>query len=421
MSTFIVLDIVFYGSSLNYDQGVGNYQELKKITKWDGKQYTLVSRYALRYSILETGKQLGLWKLSDGLCLERAGEGEKTVIQPSEDLLLSGDILLYPEFDLFGYLVTTTTPQNSREAPVKISHAVSLTPFEFDTHLAGNLGLAKKMVEQTGKMDINLFTLEEHQTYYVYTVIIDVERIGKNEVYYLKEDGSNKKQKKEEKINKSMQEEKIENEKEEKIKKFMEEKKIENEKEENGFLLENKVDIIIPEAEKHELYKIEQTVKIKDRNKNITKDITEDRIKKLLKAIINLKRNIKGRSEDLSPKLLIVGFYKDHPYASYKDRIVLTNEYEEIFEEYEEPKNEGVRIVRRINKLTHPKFLIKGQIKGLVRKNENPIGIVEEKEIEEFLFPNSSNSRSKNEVSSEVRIFKSPEIEVEVEELKKQQ
>jgi len=34
---YIVLDVVFYGSSLNYDQGQGNYQELKKITKWDGK------------------------------------------------------------------------------------------------------------------------------------------------------------------------------------------------------------------------------------------------------------------------------------------------------------------------------------------------------------------------------------------------
>lgn len=39
MSRFIVMDIVFYGGSLNYDQGTGNYQELKKITKWDGRQY----------------------------------------------------------------------------------------------------------------------------------------------------------------------------------------------------------------------------------------------------------------------------------------------------------------------------------------------------------------------------------------------
>lgn len=41
MSRYIVMDLVFYGNSLNYDQGSGNYQELKKITKWDGRQYTL--------------------------------------------------------------------------------------------------------------------------------------------------------------------------------------------------------------------------------------------------------------------------------------------------------------------------------------------------------------------------------------------
>jgi len=93
MGRFIVLDIVFYGGSLNYDQGSGNYQELKKITKWDGKQYTLVSRYALRYSLLETGKSIGLWKLVDGSNLQRAGESDKTVIQPGISLLLSGKIL----------------------------------------------------------------------------------------------------------------------------------------------------------------------------------------------------------------------------------------------------------------------------------------------------------------------------------------
>ena len=56
---------------------ITNLQELKKITGWDGRQYTLVSRYALRYSLLKTGEQLGLWKLAPGEILERSrGEGE---------------------------------------------------------------------------------------------------------------------------------------------------------------------------------------------------------------------------------------------------------------------------------------------------------------------------------------------------------
>ena len=63
---YIVLDMVFHASSLNYDWGSGNYQELKKITKWDGRQYVLVSRYALRYSILHWGNKLfpDRWKVA---------------------------------------------------------------------------------------------------------------------------------------------------------------------------------------------------------------------------------------------------------------------------------------------------------------------------------------------------------------------
>ncbi|MGC9079851.1 MAG: type I-B CRISPR-associated protein Cas7/Cst2/DevR, partial [Nanopusillaceae archaeon] len=188
---YIVMDIVFYAGSLNYDQGSGNYQELKKITKWDGKQYTLVSRYALRYSLLKTAEDvLRFWKNATGTELERAGGENKTVIQPSLDVLLSGKILKIPEFDLFGYLITSTTPQNSREAPVKISHAISMTPYTYDSHFAGNLGFAKKMVEagSAKKMDPNLFTIEEHQTYYIYTVVIDVNRIGKDVIYIEKKE-----------------------------------------------------------------------------------------------------------------------------------------------------------------------------------------------------------------------------------------
>ena len=188
MGKFLVMDIVFYGGSLNYDQGTGNYQELKKITKWDGRQYTLVSRYALRYSLLETAKMMNLWEIADGGKLVESGEGNKQVIQPKPELLFNGEILKYPEFDLFGYLITSTVPQASRVAPVKISHAISLTPFYFDNQFAGNIGLAKRRLPYTGKMDINLFTVEEHYTYYVYTIVMDLDKIGENEVYFSAKD-----------------------------------------------------------------------------------------------------------------------------------------------------------------------------------------------------------------------------------------
>ena len=61
---FLVLDVVFKGQSLNYDQSIGNLQQLKKI-HMHGNVYTMVSRYALRYSLLETGQRLFGWKLAD--------------------------------------------------------------------------------------------------------------------------------------------------------------------------------------------------------------------------------------------------------------------------------------------------------------------------------------------------------------------
>jgi CRISPR-associated protein Cst2 len=419
---YIVLDVVFYGSSLNYDQGVGNYQELKKITKWDGKQYTLVSRYALRYSILETAKNLGLWKLADASHLQRAGEGEKTVIQPSVDILLSGEILTYPEFDLFGYLITNTNPQNAREAPVKISHAVSLTPYTYDSHFCGNLGLAKRMIKSTGKVDPNLFTVEEHQTYYIYTVVIDVDRIGKNEVYLSKKEDKDKNKWKVE-IKEEGGKYKIEI-KTNKTANIYEIEKINN----NG--------VKITKTELGNIYLLTQTLTDKD-NK------VKERITQLIKAILYLNRNIKGRNETLHPKLLIVGLYNGTPYKSYKDRIMLTDEYEEVFEEKKETteNNDEIRVIRRIVKLRKPTFLLRGvsekELKSIDKAEGTLIGnSVSEKELESIdksksnnelesidKAENTDNNNSviskflnSNNNTSELYIFKAPEIEVRFEE-----
>jgi len=183
MGRFLVMDVVFYGSSLNYDQGSGNYQELKKITRWDGRQYTLVSRYALRYSLLETGRKLGLWEMVEGENLYRAGSGDNTVIQPATDLLFTGKILLYPEFDLFGYLITSITPQNFKSAPAKLSHAISMTPFNYDALFNANLGMANRMRKVYGEMKPNIFTAEEHETFYLYSLVVDLDDVGVVDVF----------------------------------------------------------------------------------------------------------------------------------------------------------------------------------------------------------------------------------------------
>jgi CRISPR-associated protein Cst2 len=393
---YIVLDVVFYGSSLNYDKGQGNYQELKKITKWDGKQYSLVSRYALRYSLLETGKNLGLWELTSPNNLQRAGEGEKTVIQPSTNLLLSGEILNYPEFDLFGYLITNTNPQNAREAPVKISHAVSLTPYNYDSHFCGNLGLAKRMIESTGKMDPNLFTIEEHQTYYIYTVVIDVDRIGQNEVYLLKkEDNKEKKWKTEVKEDGDVYKIEIEAKSKETVKGHYEVKRSNN-------------GIVIAKSDLENVYLFTQ--RLVDRNK------VKDKIARLIKSILYLNRNIKGRNETLHPKLLIAGFYNGKPYKSYKDKIILSDQYEEIYEEKNEStKDNEIRIVRKVVKLRKPLFKIVDS--GITQERIKTIDEAEKLLLED----GNQSSENKSLISklfsdgslSEIYVFRAPEVNVE--------
>ena len=361
MARFIVLDIVFYAGSLNYDQGASNYQELKKITLWNGKQHTFVSRYALRYSLLKTGEDLGLWKTADASKFIEAGGGAQKVIQPSDELLKTGEILRYPEFDLFGYLITNTDPQNSREAPVKISHAISLTPFHFDTPFYANIGLAARYLKKSGKMSPNIFNSEEHYTFYQYTVVIDVDRIGTVDVF---------------------------------LKKFDEKTRVWE-----GANREIKP---LPEgAKKPELYHIKFELK------GDLEEARKKRIKSLINALLNLKRSIKGRVEDLSPVLFVFGLYKDRPYKSYRDSIDLLNELiSEEMDEVVEREENGKKIyeVRHITRKTvRPKFRISGvKVEAMeydVSKLDSILSLVDK------LFESQSSLE-------EVRIYHKPNVEV---------
>ena len=389
MGKFLVMDVVFYGSSLNYDQGSGNYQELKKITRWDGRQYTLVSRYALRYSLLETGKKLGLWEVAEGEKFHWAGGGDNTVIQPATDLLLTGEILLYPEFDLFGYLITSTTPQNFRSAPAKLSHAISMTPFNYDALFNANLGMANRMRKIHGEMKPNPFTAEEHETFYLYPLVVDVDEVGKLDVFVTL--GSD-----------------ITLGRDEKGKEIK--AKIENVVEED-----NKVKFILnvnksrKELVQSENVKLETFEKINNKLVHIRYSLTpeeiQERINKLVSGILALKRSIKGRDEDLRPKLLVLGLYKDTPYQTFKDRIQLVDEYtEEEYDEIEEHEEDGKKIVKvkhRVSKSRKPVF----EISGLSGASISPIGDSEILNAINTLFNADSEL-------SEVRVFHDSNIEV---------
>lgn len=318
------------------------------------------------------------------------GEGNQTVIQPSDEILLSGEILRYPEFDLFGYLITSITPQNFREAPVKISHAVSLTPFNYDALFNANIGLANRMRKITGEMEPNPFTAEEHETYYQYTVVIDVENIGKIDVYINKNSsvGTGKEKWKIEKIHNG-----------EKLKFILKKDKSKESKniEQNDSVKKE----VFEELEK-DLVHVSYSLRPKD-----SEDPVKERIIKLVKAILNLKRSIKGQEEDLSPKLMVVGIYKNKPYKTYKDRMSLIDEYCE--EEYDEVIEEPLENGRKI------------KIKHVVSKSKKPVlGVkvnsAEKEELSEdevINFINEIFDENKNEISR-VKVFYDPSVKCEI-------
>ena len=49
----LTVTMVFLAESANYGEGIGNITSLKKMTRGDNKQYTYISRQALRYSLVQ--------------------------------------------------------------------------------------------------------------------------------------------------------------------------------------------------------------------------------------------------------------------------------------------------------------------------------------------------------------------------------
>lgn len=161
----LTISVIFEAQSANYGEGMGNISALKQLSRGDGSSYTYISRQALRYSLI---KQL-CW---DNTPVKAEGSGKKTVIQFSPEANITG----YPEIDLFGYMKTSKGQKGgatTRNAVVRLSHAVSLESYKTDMEFLNNMGLAKRL-----GLDSNLAQSENHKSYYAYTVTIDLDRVG---------------------------------------------------------------------------------------------------------------------------------------------------------------------------------------------------------------------------------------------------
>jgi CRISPR-associated protein Cst2 len=163
MKKGLTISLIIESESSNYGEGFGNITSLKKLSRGNGKNYSYISRQALRYNIIE---QLG-WNDTP---VEEAGKGNKKVIQYHPD----AEIDKFPEIDLFGYMKTTSgSSASTRSAVVRLSNAISLESFDGDMDFLTNMGLSSRI-----NKDNSIANNEIHKSYYTYTITVDLDRVG---------------------------------------------------------------------------------------------------------------------------------------------------------------------------------------------------------------------------------------------------
>lgn len=162
----LTLSIIFEAESANYGEGFGNISSLKKMSRGDGYSYSYISRQALRYNIIEQLK----WNDTP------VSDADK-VVQFEKDASIKD----YPEIDFFGYMKTgKNSPNgssNTRASTVRLSNAVALENYNSDLDFLTNMGLAKRK-----NLDNAIAQSEIHKSYYAYTITIDLDRVGIDEI-----------------------------------------------------------------------------------------------------------------------------------------------------------------------------------------------------------------------------------------------
>lgn len=168
MKKGLTFTVVAQAQSLNYGEGIGNIAELKKLTRADGNMYTFASRQCLRYDIVRLAADLFDWNL-------QVVDKSKGTIQFKDNMTIKDS----QEMDLFGYMKTAKKGDKdkggsaTREAVVRLSNAISLEAYRSDMDFLNNKGLADRIGEHP-----NLANVEQHLSYYTYTVTIDLSKVG---------------------------------------------------------------------------------------------------------------------------------------------------------------------------------------------------------------------------------------------------
>ncbi|MCX7640470.1 MAG: type I-B CRISPR-associated protein Cas7/Cst2/DevR [Pyrinomonadaceae bacterium] len=162
----VTITVIFEGSALNRDEKIGgNILSIKKLSV-NGEIRSFISRPAIRHYLFQTLVRCSGWK-------EAKVATRKNIAQFD---ITKSNIFNSEELDAFGYMYTIGDQLSiTRKAPVGITKAVSLCPYEADVSFYANHDLAGRTNSSP-----NPYVKEEHLSFYKVSFTIDAKKMGED-------------------------------------------------------------------------------------------------------------------------------------------------------------------------------------------------------------------------------------------------